>query len=466
MTMTATDWLMAGNQATASGDLATTVYAIRRALALDPSDPAVHQALITNLDILPGASDALKRRARLDFDRCFVLPIMADAVRAYPNDPDQDRRLRVGYVSSDLFACSAAFCHGALILGSDHRTVEIYVYHSLSSRAEPGDPVTPVFEASSDVWRDVTGWDNAAIAEQIRRDRIDVLVDLGGYSSGSRMLVFAHCPAPIQITGWGHATGTDLSCFDYTVADAVTVPPEDEHRHREAILRVPSTIIYVPSRPGPGPASHPITYAPDRHVRFGNLGRAEKLTPECLATWADVLHAVPGSTLTLKCEAYLHAERRARVLIPLGAHGIASDRVVFHGETTNAAHLAVYNEIDVHLDAFPHTGGVTTMDAAWMGVPTVTLKGSAISHRISASILTTLGHQSRIAQTTDEYREIAVRLAHIVQTPEYRLVARDQMRRSVLVDQLAYATSVEAGYRIAWRRYVQSLGVTAELAAV
>lgn len=453
--MTATEWQMAANTAADLGDPATVVYALRRSLALDDAEPALHQALITSLDILPYASDATKRRARLAFDQKFVQPIRRSGafMGSHRTDPDPDRKLRIGYVSSDLYASSAAFCHGSLILGSDRSQCELYVYASDSPRMKPADPVQPVFKASADVWRDVTHLTNEQVADLIYEDQIDILVDLGGYSSGSRMLVFAHRPAPIQVTGWGHATGTDLSCFDYTVADAVTVPPEDEHRHREAILRVPSIIIYIPTHPGEDPTPHPITYRQASHVRFGYLGRPEKIAPDCLAAWADILHAVPGSRLILKSIAWQDEHRRARVLIPLGAHGISSDRVTFYGESHNAQHLAIYNEIDVHLDSFHHSGGVTMMDACWMGVPSVTLRGSAISGRVGASILTTLGHTSRVADTVDHYARIAVRLARTPQTPEYREAARDQMRRSVLVDQHAYACAVEAGYRQIWRRW-------------
>lgn len=459
--MTSTEWQQAANTAADLGDPATVVYALRRSLVLDDSEPALHQALITSLDILPYASDATKRRARRAFDRQFVLPIMARHATPPLNDPDPERKLRIGYVSSDLYASSAAFCHGSLILGSDRRNVEIYVYASDSPRMKPNDPVQPVFRASADVWRDVTRLTNEQIADQIRSDTIDIAVDLGGYSSGSRMLVFAHRPAPIQITGWGHATGTGLSCFDYTVADPVTIPPEDEHRYLpEQILRVPSIIIYIPTHPGEDPTPHPITHRPTDHVRFGYLGRPEKIAPDCLAAWADIMAGVPGSRLILKSIAWQDEHRRARILIPLGAHGISSDRVTFYGESHNAQHLAIYNEIDVHLDSFHHSGGVTMMDACWMGVPSVTLLGESISGRVGASILTTLGQESRVARSVAEYREIALSLARNASrfSPASREAMRLRMARSILVDQHAYATSVEAGYREAWRRWCSTQG--------
>lgn len=453
--LSAQEWQIAANRAADLGDAATVVYALRRALALDDSEPALHQALITSLDILPYASDQTKRRAREAFDRRFVRPLLARYATPHRNDPDPDRRLRIGYVSADLYASSAAFCHGSVILGSDREQCTIYVYASDSPRMKANDPVQSVFRASADVWRNVTMLSNERIADMVRADQIDILVDLGGYSSGSRMLVFGHRPAPIQITGWGHATGTDLSCFDYTVADAVTIPPEDEPRHREAILRVPSIIIYIPTHPGEDPTPHPITYRPSDHVRFGYLGRPEKIAPDCLAAWADIMAAVPGSRLILKSIAWEDEHRRARVLIPLGAHGISSDRVTFYGESHNAQHLAVYNQVDVHLDSFWHSGGVTMMDACWMGAPSVTLLGDTISGRVGASILTTLGQSSRVARSVAEYRQVAVALGRNV--PRFCPTSREEMRRqmgsSVLVDQHRYASSVESGYRAIWQRW-------------
>lgn len=443
---TAQDWLVYGHQAGQVGDYVTGMYALRRALALDPTDPQVHLSLIFWLDMHPYASDIVRRQARTRFEHQFVLPLLPP-VRAYPNDPDPDRPLRIGYVSSDLFACSAVFSHGAVILGSSHTNADLYVYATDSPRAGPNDEVTDLFRRAADVWRDVTGLSDAQVADMIRSDKIDVLVDLGGYSSGGRMLVFARCPAPVQITGWGHATGTDLPCFDYTVADAVTIPPGDEHRHAEGILRVPSIITYVPS------GRYPITYQPHDPPVFGYLGRSEKLSAACLAAWADILHAVPGSRLFLKNGDWEEPAGRALVLVQLGALGIGTDRIEFRGATVNGEHLAAYNEVDVHLDAFPHGGGVTTMDACWMGCPTVTLRGSTIPGRVGASILTTLDRPKWIAETVDEYREIARALAQFPWSREAREQWRAEMERSVLVDARKYAAAVEGGFREAWRRW-------------
>jgi predicted O-linked N-acetylglucosamine transferase (SPINDLY family) len=386
--------------------------------------------------------------ARAAFDHRFVRPIMARDRRTHPNDPDPDRRLRIGYVSSDLFACSAAFCHGAVILGSRHGD-HVTVYFTQSPRATPGDEVTGVFREAADVWQDVTALADEAVADLIRRDEIDVLVDLGGYSSGGRMLVFAHRPAPVQVTGWGHATGTDLSCFDYTVADAATVPDGDEHRHREAILRVPSIITYVPS------GAYPITYTPTTPVTFGYLGRSEKLSSACLGAWADILHAVPDSRLLLKNGDWSDPAVRAQVLIPLGALGIGTDRIELRGATPNGEHLLTYNEVDVHLDAFPHGGGVTTLDACWMGCPTVTLRCSTIPGRVGSSILTTLGRRGWIAESIEDYCTTAIEAARAApyRDAESRERLRMTMRNSVLVDAYQYAAAVEGGFRSAWRRW-------------
>ncbi len=428
-----------------TGDVVRAAAALRRSLTLAPSDVSTWYALLFVMDFHPHATPEQRQRDRRAFNFYHVAPL-AGQHQPHTNSRDPERRLRVGYVSADFRAHSAAVSFLPILTHADHAEHEVYCY--ANGGAE--DTVTAAIKARADHWRDVGTLDDDALADLIRTDGIDVLVDLSGYSEGNRLLTFVRRPAPVQVTGWGHATGTDLDCFDYLVSDEIAIPEDHERRHRERIVRLPSVLACSPSWgfPPVGVAPHLTRGA----VTFGYLGRAVKVSDAALGAWAAILCRVPRSRLLLKSGEYRDDVLRERILSALIGLGVTTDRIEFRGATSRDDHLGTYNEIDVHLDPFPHGGGVTTAEASMLGVPTVTLLGEYVSGRISASVLAQGGHGA-VTATPSEYVERAVHLAEHPPTPAERLAIRQATLSAPLMDDDGYARAWTIAARDIWRRW-------------
>jgi protein O-GlcNAc transferase len=436
-----------GNVYRALGRLDAASASYRTALRLQPDLVEAHSNLIIVLDLDPRADNAARFAERQRWDARHARPL---AVRIAPhlNDPDPDRRLRIGYVSADFARHSAASIFWPVFLAPDRRAVEITCY----SEVEHPDDQTARFQAVADRWRSTRGLAPDAMADLIRRDAIDVLVDLSGFTRGNRLLVFARKPAPIQVTAWGYATGTGLSTMDYFFADPVVVPPEEQRYFSEEVIYLPSVLPYTP--PPDAPAVAPPPTPTGGALTFGSLNQPSKLSDETLALWARVLEAVPDARLFLKFGGMDDPAVGARVREALARRGVAPERLTVRGESCHLDHLAAYGEVDIALDPVPHGGGVTTMEATWMGVPILTLPGDRISSRISASVLTTLELTDWIAASPDEYVALARRhAADPAALAALRAGLRDRLAASPICDAAAYCRAVEAAYRTMWQRW-------------
>jgi len=369
----------------------------------------------------------------------------------YGNDRDPERALRVGYVSPDFRTHSVSYLLEPLIAAHDRSAFEIYCY----SEVRRPDSTTTRYQALADVWRSTVGVADSAVADRIREDRIDILVDLAGHTDNNRLLVFAKAPAPVQVTWLGYPNTTGLSAVDYRLTDEVADPtgPADA-LYSERLVRLPNGFLcYAPMEGGPDTAKPPAQTA--GHVTFGSFNNLSKVTPEVVATWARILDQVPGSRLLMKNRSLADEAARNRYLDMLLSHGIDSTRVeLFAWFQSSSGHLDLYNRIDIALDTFPYNGTLTTLEALWMGVPVVALYGDRHSGRVSASILARLGLDSLFAETNDRYIERAVGLAQDEdRLSELRLSLRNRMQRSLLCDSRSFVRDVESEYRKMWRRW-------------
>lgn len=427
-----------------TGDTIGAIAALRRACQVGPADHVAHAATIFAMDLHGYASPYVRLLDKQAFNARFCA---ANTAKAEPLDVDYDadRRLRVGYVSADFRRHSASSVFLPVLRGHSRDNVEMFLYNQ---GAEPGDSITEECRQLTDTWRDIHMLSDEALAEVVRGDKIDILVDLSGYSGGNRLIAFSHKPAPIQITGWGHVTGTGMPAFDYVVCDERTLPSSSEPHFVERPMRVVGTLPFaVPSNP-------PAIVSPPRdqngYVTFGYFGRAQKLNESVLKVWADILHAVPNSRLALKSASWLDSDYCRRVSDFFTSLRIGTGRVDFLRPSDNTSHLSVYGDIDIALDPFPHGGGVTTFEATLMGVPTVSMWSDNFNGRITPSILTELG-VAPVAHSQREYFFNACAFANGRTTINTRLRLRDALLSSVLVDAEAYAGYVESAYHEAWR---------------
>ncbi|MSP49586.1 MAG: tetratricopeptide repeat protein [Alphaproteobacteria bacterium] len=419
----------------------------RRALHVDPQHEAAHGNIVFALDLLPGIGfaehQAERRRWYLRHGRRH-----AAAIRPHTNLRDPERRLRVGYVSADFRAHSAANLFGPMLLHHDRTQVAVVCYSGVVHE----DDRTRTFRAASDLWRSTIGLTADALADQIREDAVDILVDLSGYSAGHKLPVFARKPAPVQVTGFGYGTGTGLPTIDYFFADPVVVPAEARPLFAEAIYDLPCFIPF--EVPAGVPAVSPSPAAAGAPFTFGSFNRIAKITDGVLATWGRILAARPDARLLMKDSALDDEDVRRRLLAAFGRHGVDLARIELRGRTGRAEHLAAMGEADITLDPFPNNGGVTTFESILMGVPVIALVAQSAPGRSSASILTALSLPDWLAGNEDAYVTLATeRAAEVATLAELRGTLRQRLSASVVADLGSYTRLVEAGYRHIWRKW-------------
>ena len=306
--------------------------------------------------------------------------------------------------------------------------------------------MTASFRQLADRWREVRLWSDDQLAQCIATDKVDILIDLSGHSEGHRLRVFARKPAPIQVTAWGHATGTGQPTIDYLFADPVMVPPEVRHLFAERIHDLPCVSIIEPP-----PAAFRSSEAPviaNGYVTYGVFNRTSKISNDAIAVWARILRSDITARLMIK-DFGIDDESIRRVLQDkFASHGIAQDRLQLIGSTTREDHLAAYRLVDICLDPFPQGGGVSTWEALHMGVPVVAKIGNAPPKRLGGAILSAIGMADWVASDDDQYVDIALR-----STPDQLATLRRELPDliSARCGPTPYTRAVEEGYRTMWK---------------
>lgn len=358
--------------------------------------------------------------------------------------------IRVGYVSGDFKTHSAAMIFGIVVLNHDTSKVLPFFYSTL-----PVDPVadanTKAFkDAAGDRWRDISAMSDEDADNLIRKDRIDILVDLAGHTNGGRLSLFTRKPAPIQVTGWGFAHGTGCPEIDYFMADPVAVPEAERKDYAEKIWDVPCVVTYrAPAYDVKGVSQLP--YFVNGYFTFGSYARYEKFNDECLESYREILLAVPDSRLILKDHAYRRPYSVKRVLRIL--KDIDPKRVLFSIATSHQDHMLAYQQADIILDPYPHSGGVVGLEQLYMGVPVVTRYGTQAAGRSTSSVLTAMGRSEWVAKSQMEYVQKAVALTKDVRAlADLRKVLRAELLDSPVIK--GYPQAIEAAYAQMWERRV------------
>jgi predicted O-linked N-acetylglucosamine transferase (SPINDLY family) len=358
----------------------------------------------------------------------------------------------IGYVSSDFREHSAAQAFGPTLSNHDRSQVEVVCYSCW-----PGeDERTREFKRLADKWRDASRYSDDRLADEIRRDRIDILIDLSGHSSGNRLAVFARKPAPIQVTAWGHATGTGLATIDYLFSDPVALPPAARRGFSEKIYDLPCLITMTPPPYDLPPTDPPVLSR--QFVTFGMFNRLIKISEPAIAVWAQVLQRVPHSRLLVK-GAGLSDALQNQLQGQFESHGVRSERIGFLPLTPRKEHLLAYDEVDICLDPFPQNGGVSTWEALHRGVPVVAMLGNTIPNRLSGAILSSIGMSGWVGANVEEYLEIAVKYAGMPEDlRQLRHELPGMIENSASGNGVCYARAVEAAYREMWVSYCERAG--------
>ncbi len=428
------------------GRIAEALACYRRSLDANPADRGVHSSLLFTSYLDPAADTASIAAEHARWSRRFADPLRAEW-RPHDLDRSPERRLRIGYLSGDFRQHASAHFVLPLLEAHDHAAFEVHAYANLPS----GLPLTERFRRSMDQWHDVVALSDAALAEKIRADRIDILVDLTMHALHDRLLVFARRPAPVQVAWMGHPGSTGLEAIGHRFTDAQLEPPgcTDTYSAEEPI-RLPDTwCCYDPLGESPEPGDLPA--ARGEPFTFGSMNGFKKLNAQVLDLWARVLTATPGSRLRILAKPGSHRDRTLEIF---AAHGVAPDRVQFQNHAPRLDYLRLFHEIDLALDPFPYNGHTTTCDALWMGVPVLTLAGKMAPARISSSLLANVGLAELAVETEADYVRLAAELTRdLPRLQSLRAGLRQRMQASPLMDGPRFALHVEAAYRDLWRRW-------------
>lgn len=418
---------------------AEVAAAFRRAATADPGLERAAREAVLALNLVPAAPRDTLEAARRWAVRHVDRPAPA------PPAGDPERRLRVGYLCEYILTHD----HTCLPLVENHGPAVETVVYALRRPLLAG--IEARYRAAAGVFRTVPDIDNAALAELVRADGIDILVEGAGLASpGQRLMALARRPAPLQVH-FPVMTTTGMAAVDHLLVDPVLVPPGGEADFSEALYRLPVAYHFDPLMATPEPGPPPQLRR--GFVTFGSFNTLSKVGDATLAAWARVLDRVPEARLLVKAlDAGPLGERRLRGALT-GVHGIAAERIEVRPPTPDfAGHYAAFDEVDVVLDSLPYGGVTTTMQALWMGVPVVVLAGARVLERYGATLLGAAGLGDAVAGSVADYVDTACRLAADPdRLARLRRTLRAHLRTTPLCDGRAFAGSVEAAYRALWR---------------
>jgi len=432
------------------GELRAAMQAYEHALKLAPNQSYVRSNYLTCLNYHREAAPEEVFEQHRRFSELLV-STLTPSESAQAQRPDPKRRLRIGYVSADFRYHSVAFFIAPILAQHDREHFEITCYAHV---ANP-DANTDRIKALSDNWRDIASLGDAEVAAWVRRDAIDILVDLSGHTVGNRLSVFAERPAPVQVTYLGYPNTTGLGSMDYRLIDALTDPPgRSDGLHSEKLVRLDEVFLcYQPLESSPDIRESRASDA-GAGITFASFNELLKVTPATVGAWCDILARTPESNLIIKGTTLEDDGTRQLVIDRFVEHGLDPGRLQLVGRTpTMEEHLELYNKVDIALDTFPYNGTTTTCEALWMGVPVVSQSGSVHASRVGLSMLSSVGLDDLVADNVQDYVATAVSLAvDHERRLRLRKELRDRMRSSALMDAQGHTRRIESAYREMWRR--------------
>ncbi|MDR3098837.1 MAG: tetratricopeptide repeat protein [Paraburkholderia sp.] len=438
-----------GNTLSKSGSIEAAIACYRRAMECDPANLGANSNLLFALMFATDDAHAVRAEAEKFSARHEAALLAESAGMRHANAPEPARRLRIGYVSPDFRNHCQSLFTMPLLRHHDHAAFEIVCYALNAQR----DDLTRRLTTLADVWRDVSDFDDTRLAQQIRDDRIDILVDLTMHMGGARRLAFARRPAPVQVAWLAYPGTTGSPSIGWRLTDPWLDPmdlPHIDDQYTERSLRLPDAFwCYDALSPGLEPNALPALSA--GHITFGCLNNPCKLTDATLALWSGAFAALPDARLILMAPP---GSARERLVRRLAAHGIDAARVRFVGLQLREDYLRTYHQIDIALDTFPANGHTTSLDAFWMGVPVPTRHGRSAVSRAGLCLLANLGLPELVAQSDARYADIVIDLARdLPRLVALRAGLRERMQGSPLMDGARFARNIEAAYRNMWEAW-------------
>jgi protein O-GlcNAc transferase len=439
-----------GNVRKDQGSLDDAIIQYRRALS-SHATPAIYSNLIYTMQYQQDATPEGVQKELDGFEAMFGTP-RKSMIKPHTNDRDPNRKLRIGYISTEFRQHALGLNIVPLLTRHDKSQFEIYCYADV----DKPDFYTFRLRQCADKWHDIHNKNAHEIADLVRADGIDILLDIHQHMGSNRLLVYAHKPAPVQIGFAGYPGSSGLSAIDYRLTDPYLEPPEfPRYPSSETAMRLPNSFWCY----------HPVTEVPvgplpaegNRHVTFGNLNNFCKLNEKTYALWIDIMRATEGSRLLLLAPEGAHREKTKTFFAD---RGISADRIEFLPRASPTDYYQYYNRIDITLDSFPCNGHTTSMDSFFSGVPVTSYQGNMLWGRATYSQAMNLGLPELVGKTPEDFVSLSIALAHnLPHLAELRCTLRDRMRQSPLMDDAGFAKGIESAYRQAWRAWCKGSNV-------
>ncbi len=419
------------------GNIAEAISLLSTALKLQPKFTIAADNLLFDLNYSDSHSPEQVRELHFSLADIYSPPELKPAIQhRLPSE-----KIRVGYVSGDFRSHSVAFFLEPVLTHHNREQFDIFCYDMVTVP----DETTHRMMNLGWTWRPIYGLSDREVVDQIKADGIDILVDLSGHSLGNRLGVFALSPAPSQVTWLGYPNTTGLKQINFRLTDELADPTGmTDHLYSETLVRLPRCFLCY-SPPASAPKLAPLPEGPLTFCCFNNH---PKISPTTLHLWASVLHALPESKLLLKNGALGNPYIRNLLLDRFAVLGIDRSRLIIEKFSINREeHLQRYSSCHIALDTYPYNGTTTTCEALWMGVPVISLAGTTHAARVGASILKNSDLPELVAQTADQFVEIAVALANSPKRIQvYRNSLRERLLHAPITDASSFTADLEQAY--------------------
>jgi protein O-GlcNAc transferase len=436
-------WNNLGNTLKRQGKLDEAAACYRKALALTPGSYRVHSNLLSTLQSSADRPPSDTFMEHLRFAEVFEAPLKK-IWQSHLNTREPGKRLKVGYVSADFRRHPVAYFIEPVLASHDKTQVEIFCYYNDIAQ----DNLTDKIQSHADHWIACARMSDEQLAERIRSDGIDVLVDLSGHTANNRLLTFARKPAPVQLTYLGYPGTSGLSSIDYRITDAYSDPQDSEQYYVEKLLRMPDSLCCYRATPDM-PEVTPLPALKNGFLTFGSFNNINKIDQQSIELWAELLRTLPTSRLVMVTVP--EGERRQWLTQQFSALGVAPERLDFHGFLPVREFHRLFQQVDISLDPLLFTGGTTTCESLWMGVPVIVLIGQRFVNRVGYSFLSAANMPEYAAATPQDYIRVAVKLAdQLPQLAQVRARMREQLATSPLMDQARFTRNLEKIYRDIW----------------
>lgn len=437
-------WNNLGTAAQSLGEFPEAISCYKSALEVDPVYHNAHSNLLFALNYVSERNPEEDFKLAMQYGKS-----VAAKAKRYDRwncnfNPD---RLRVGIVSGDMLSHPVGYFLESVVKELVSDCIELFAYSTHYQTDALTLRILPKFTE----WKSIYGLTDVAAASTIHSDAIHILIDISGHTAFNRLSMFAYKPAPVQVSWLGYFATTGVQEVDYLIADPWTLPDNEECYFTESIWRLPETrLCFTP------PETHVETSRlpalANGYITFGCFNNLGKMNDEVVKTWAEILHAVPASKLMLKSPQLLERETQETTINRYSRFGISADRLILEGPSSREEYLTKYHLIDLALDPFPFTGGTTSAESLWMGVPVITLAGKRFISRQGLGIMKNAGMDGWIAETVEDYKDLAINHAQEVdQLDSLRSTLRTQVLASPLFDAKRFARHFEDALWGMWR---------------